>query len=172
MAPRDGGESKRTDWSPKEGSLRMVQLILRRDVAELGRAGDLVNVKPGYARNYLLPQGVAYEATEANLRLWEDERKLAEERSRRTLETATNLGGRLEGQSVSFSVRAGDEGRLFGSVTAADISAALADQGLEVDRHRIELTEPIKELGVYKVPVRLHSEVKAEITVWVVAADE
>lgn len=150
----------------------MVQVILRRDIAELGRAGDLVNVKPGYARNYLLPQGMAYEATEANLRRWEDERVMAEERSRRTLETAQELGGRLEGQSVSFSVRAGDEGRLFGSVTAADIAGALAEEGLEVDRRRVELTEPIKELGAYKVPVRLHSEVRPEITVWVVAKEE
>jgi large subunit ribosomal protein L9 len=147
----------------------MMQLILVKDVEALGRAGEIVDVKPGFARNYLLPQGFAYRATPANMRRLENERRKIEEAAERTLETASVLGGKLEGVAVNFKARAGEEGKLFGSVTTADIAEKLAEQGIEIDRHLIRLEEPIKQLGVYKVPVRLHAEVKPEITVWVVA---
>jgi large subunit ribosomal protein L9 len=150
----------------------MVQVILREIVDDLGDIGEIVDVKPGYARNYLIPQGIAYEATEANRMRFEEERRHILERSARDLDRARAASERIDGQSVSFSMRAGEEGKLFGSVTASDIAEALAEKGIEVDRHIIRLEEPIKQLGVYKVTVRLHSEVRPEITVWVVAEGE
>ncbi|MDP2483266.1 MAG: 50S ribosomal protein L9 [Candidatus Palauibacterales bacterium] len=147
-------------------------MILRQAVDELGEIGEVVDVKQGYARNFLIPQGIAYEANDANQKRFEEERRHILERSARDLDRAKAVAERIDGQSVSFSVRAGEEGKLFGSVTAADISEALAEKGLEVDRHLIRLEEPIKQLGVYRVTVRLHAEVRPEVTVWVVAEGE
>lgn len=149
----------------------MMQLILVKDMEAVGRAGEIVDVKPGFARNYLLPQGIAYRATPANMRRLESERRKIEDAAEKALTIASALGEKLEGVSVNFKALAGEEGKLFGSVTTADISESLAEQGLDVDRHLIRLDEPIKQLGVYKVPVRLHAEVKPEITVWVVAEE-
>ena len=120
----------------------------------------------------LIPQGIAYEATDANQKRFEEERRHILERSARDLDRAKAAAERIEGQSVSFTVRAGEEGKLFGSVTASDIAEALAEKGLDVDRHLIRLEEPIKQLGVYRVTVRLHAEVRPEVTVWVVAEGE
>ena len=150
----------------------MVQVILRQVVDDLGDIGEVVDVRPGYARNFLIPQGIAYEATDANQKRFEEERRHILERSARELDRAKAAAERIEGQSVSFAVRAGEDGKLFGSVTASDISQALGEKGLDVDRHLIRLEEPIKQLGVYKVTVRLHSEVRPEVTVWVVAEGE
>jgi len=150
----------------------MVEVILRQAVDELGDIGEVVDVKPGYARNYLIPQGMAYEATDANQKRFKEERRHIFAKSTRELDRAKAASERIQGQSVSFSVRAGEEGKLFGSVTASDIAEALAEKGVEVDRHLIRLEEPIKQLGVYKVTVRLHSEVRPEVTVWVVAEGE
>lgn len=147
----------------------MVQVILRQAVDDLGDIGEVVDVKPGYARNFLIPQGIAYEATVTNQKKFEEERRHILDRSERELDRARAAAERVEGQSVSFAVRAGEEGKLFGSVTASDISEALAEKGLEVDRHLIRLEEPIKQLGVYRVSVRLHAEVRPEVTVWVIA---
>lgn len=149
----------------------MVQVILKKDVADLGHAGDLVTVKPGYARNYLIPQGMAFLATEGNLRRFEEERRQIEQAADRERETATEMAGKLEGQSLTFKVRAGEEGRLFGSVTSADIADSLAAEGLDVDRRIIRLEDPIKELGVYDVAIRLHADVEPTIKVWVVAEE-
>lgn len=149
----------------------MVQVILKKDVADLGHAGDLVTVKPGYARNYLIPQGMAFLATEGNLRRFEEERRQIEQAAERDRENASQMAGRLEGQSLTFKVRAGEEGRLFGSVTSADIADSLAAEGLEVDRRIIRLEDPIKELGVYDVTIRLHADVEPTIKVWVVAEE-
>ncbi|MCK5447973.1 MAG: 50S ribosomal protein L9 [Gemmatimonadetes bacterium] len=147
----------------------MVQVILRQAVDDLGDIGEVVDVRPGYARNFLIPQGIAYEANDANQKRFEEERRHILDRSARELDRAKAASERIEGQSVSFTMRAGEEGKLFGSVTASDISEALAEKGLEVDRHLIRLEEPIKQLGVYRVSVRLHAEVRPEVTVWVVA---
>lgn len=147
-----------------------VKVILREDVAKLGEAGSIVNVRPGFARNYLLPRGKAYEATAANIRQLEEERRRAEERARRDYLEARRRAKALEGISLTFEARAGEESKLFGSITNADIADRLNEQGLdfEVDRRQIELEEPIKALGVYSVPIRLHSEVRPEIKVWVI----
>ena len=149
----------------------MVRIILRQDMENLGEAGDIVDVAAGFARNYLLPQGFAYEATDANVRRHEEELRHVAQRSSRDLERAESQAEKLEGVSVTFRVKAGEEGRLFGSVTSSDIAGALAELGHEIDRHIIRLEEPIKQLGVYKVPVRLHAEVQPEVSVWVVAEE-
>lgn len=149
----------------------MVELILREDVEDLGTAGEVVDVKPGYARNYLLPQGLAYRATEGNLRRLQEERSREERAAQRVRDKAAELSSRLDGQSVSFSVRAGEDGQLFGSVTASDVAERLQEKGLDVERQSVELEEPIKQLGVYTVPIDLHAEVRPEIKVWVVSED-
>jgi large subunit ribosomal protein L9 len=149
----------------------MTQVILRTDVADLGRAGEVVVVKPGYARNYLIPQGLAYSASEGNVRRLESERQQVQVSMDRQKDRAEGLAAKLEGRSVSFKVKAGEEGKLFGSVTTADIAEQLAGEGVTIDRRDIGLEEPIKELGVFRVPVRLHADVRPELTVWVVAEE-
>lgn len=149
----------------------MTDVILRKDMENLGEAGELVSVKPGYARNYLIPQGLALLATEGNRRRFEEERRQAARSAARELEKAEELATGIEGHSLTFTVKAGEEGRLYGSVTAADIADALLAEGLSVDRRLVELDEPIKELGVYRVPVRLHAEVRPEVKIWVVAEE-
>ncbi len=149
----------------------MVQLILKEDVEHLGSAGEVVDVKPGYARNYLLPQGLALEATDGNLKRLQEERRRVEEAAEREKERAQELATELTDASVTFSVRAGEEGQLFGSVTASDIAGRLKEQGLDVEERWIELEEPIKQLGVYTVTVDLHSEVRPGLKVWVVSEE-
>jgi len=153
--------------------MKNVQIILRQDLPNLGETGDLVSVKPGYARNYLLPRGLAFEATQANIRQLEEDRKRGEQRSRRDYLEARRRASQLENVQLTFHANAGEEGKLFGSVTTGDIADRLNQGGLdfEVDRRWIDLDEPIKALGVFSVPVRLHQDVKPEVKVWVVKAD-
>jgi|SRR5690606_39040149 len=150
--------------------MRSVQVILREDVPHLGDAGDLVSVRPGYARNYLIPQGKAIAATAANLKELEHQRRVIAEKVARELKALEAERAKVDGQVVEIAAQAGEEGRLFGSVTAAMIAEKLAERGLEVDRRRIVLAEPIKSLGEYSVPVRFHRQVEATITVRVSAA--
>ncbi|MFQ5530596.1 MAG: 50S ribosomal protein L9 [Gemmatimonadota bacterium] len=147
----------------------MVQVILMKDVDNLGETGDVVHVKPGFARNFLLPRGIALEATPANLRRFEEERDHLVDRSTRELEKASALAANIEGRSLTFPVKAGEDGRLFGSVTSSDIAAGLTEQGVEVDRHLVQLDEPIKQLGTYNVVVRLSANIQPEVSVEVVA---
>ncbi len=128
-------------------------------------------MRPGYARNYLIPRSIALLATEGNRRRFEEERRQIEQSAEREREQATALAGELVGQSVTFTRRAGEGGRLFGSVTAADICEELEKEGIAVDRRLIRLDDPIKELGVYDVPVRLHADVEPELKIWVVAEE-
>jgi large subunit ribosomal protein L9 len=154
--------------------MKTVKIILRQDVEKLGEAGEIVSVKPGFARNYLLPRGFAYEATQANLQALADERTRAEAQVRRNYLEARRRAAQLEGVSLTFHARAGEESKLFGSITSGDIADRLnVEQGLdfEVDRRWIELPEPIKALGVFAIAVRLHQDVKPEIKVWVIKAD-
>lgn len=146
-----------------------MKLILRETVTNLGQAGELVRVKPGYARNYLLPQGLAYVATEANMRRMEEERQFLEEKAKRDYLEAKRRASQLEGMELTFTEKAGDEGKLFGSVTAKDIGEMATAQGLdfELDRRLVVLAEPIKSTGEYDVPLRLHPEVEVEIRVLV-----
>ena len=145
-----------------------MEIILRQAVENLGKTGDVVNVKPGYARNYLLPHGLAYEATPGNLKRIQQERARLEAAENDRRSTAQGLAEKLEQASVTFSARVGEEGKLFGSVTATDIAQQLEAQGYHVEKRQIDLHEPIKALGVYRVPIRLHADVKPEVRVWVI----
>lgn len=145
-----------------------MEVILRQAVENLGNPGDVVKVSNGYARNYLLPRGIAFEATPGNLKriAQEKERLQAAENERRA--AAQALAEKLEQVSLTFSARVGEEGKLFGSVTASDIVHQLETQGFEIEKRQVDLHEPLKALGVFRVPIRLHAEVKPEIKVWVI----
>lgn len=148
-----------------------MEVILRAAVDNLGEPGEIVKVSNGYARNFLLPRGVAYEATPGNRKRIAQERARLEAAEQARRGAAQAIATKLEPVQLTFSVRVGDEGKLFGSVTAADIANQLHAQGFsEVEKRMIELHEPIKALGVYKVPVRLHAGVHPEIKVWVIKA--
>jgi large subunit ribosomal protein L9 len=145
-----------------------MEVILRHAVENLGKPGDVVKVKNGYGRNYLLPHNLAYEATPGNLKRIQQERDRLEAAEGQRRGAAQEIATKLEQVSLTFSARVGDEGKLFGSVTASDIAQQLGQQGFEIEKRQIDLHEPIKSLGVYRVPVRLHADVKPEIRVWVI----
>lgn len=147
-----------------------MEIILRQAVENLGKPGDVVKVKSGYARNYLLPHGLAYEATPGNLKKIQQERDRLEAAENERRGAAQLIAEKLEQVSLTFSARVGDEGKLFGSVTSADVAQQLEAQGFHIEKRQIDLHEPIKALGVYRVPVRLHADVKPEVRVWVIKA--
>jgi large subunit ribosomal protein L9 len=145
-----------------------MEVILRQAIEKLGHPGDVVKVSPGYARNYLLPRGFAYEATPGNKKRIAQEKERLDQAEEQRRSSAQELAGRLESVSLTFSARVGDEGKLFGSVTSTDIAHQLEAQGFRVEKRQIELHEPIRALGVYRVPIRLHADVHPEIKVWVI----
>lgn len=145
-----------------------MDVILREAVEKLGAPGDVVKVSAGYARNYLLPYGMAVEATPGNKKRIEQERARLEAAENSRRETAQEIAKQIEQISLTFSARVGDEGKLFGSVTASDLHQQLEAQGVKIERRQIELHEPIKALGVYRVAIKLHADVKPEIKVWVI----
>ena len=151
-----------------------MKLILRKTVDRLGDQGDVVDVKAGYARNYLIPQGLAYLASAGNLRRLERERDEAEELAKHDYLEARRRSSQLAGISLVFHVRAGDDGRLFGAVTNADVADRLnrGELDFEVDRRIVMLDEPLKMLGTANVVVRLHSQVDVEIEVQVERGEE
>ena len=150
-----------------------MKVILKEDLSNLGSAGEVVEVKPGYARNYLIPQGLAYLASAASVRRLEEERKQTEERARREYLEARRRASQLEGKRLVFHARAGEEGKLFGSVTNADVADRLNEQGLDfqIDRRWIHLEEPLRQLGEFAVPVRLHTDVTVDVEVRVERAE-
>jgi large subunit ribosomal protein L9 len=145
-----------------------MEVILRRAVENLGKPGDVVKVKNGYGRNYLLPHNLAYEATPGNLKRIQQERERLDAAESQRRDSAQDVAAKLEQVSLTFSARVGEEGKLFGSVTAADIAQQLEQQGFHIEKRQIDLHEAIKSLGVYRVPIRLHADVKPEIRVWVI----
>ena len=145
-----------------------MEVILRQAVEKLGHPGDIVTVSPGFARNYLLPRGFAYEATPGNRKRIERERSRLEQAEEVRRGSAQGLATKLEQVSLTFSARVGEEGKLFGSVTSSDIAHQLEAQGFTIEKRQIELHEPIRALGVYRVPIRLHADVHPEIKVWVI----
>jgi large subunit ribosomal protein L9 len=150
-----------------------MKLILKETVANLGEAGEVVTVKPGYGRNFLIPQGLAYVASDANLARIEEEQAKAQERRRRDLLEAGRRGAQVELLQLSFAERAGEDGKLFGSVSEADIVSAANASGeldFELDKKSVQLPEPIKSLGTHEVPVRLHADVEVTIAVEVTSA--
>lgn len=152
----------------------MVKVILKETMDNLGESGDVVDVKPGYARNFLIPHGLAYEASDANVRRLEEERQRAEERARRDYLEARRRASQIDDARLTFLARASEEGRLFGSVTSADVADRLNQLELdyEVDRRWVQLDEPLKELGAYMVTLRLHADVEVDVEVRVERATE
>lgn len=145
-----------------------MDVILRQAVENLGHPGDMVKVSQGFARNFLLPRGIAVEATDGNRRRIAQEKARLEAAEAQRRQTAQDYASTLEQVSLTFAARVGEEGKLFGSVTAADIAQQLEAQGISIEKRQIDLHEPIKALGVYRVPVKLHADVKPEIRVWVI----
>ncbi len=145
-----------------------MEVILRNAIDKLGHPGDVVTVSPGYARNFLLPRGLAYQATPGNLKRIGQERARLVAAEAERVAAAEVVAAKFADVSVTFAARVGEEGKLFGSVTAADIAHQLELQGFKLERRQIELVEPIKALGVYRVAIRLHADVKPEIKVWVI----
>lgn len=142
-----------------------MKVILADDVRGLGHRGETVAVKPGYARNYLFPQNLAYEANDANVRRLSEEKKKYDEKMFHDQKVAQEVASKVEGLTLVIQKKAGEEGVLYGSVTPSEIADALVARGIEVDRRRIELAEPIKRLGQHTVHVRLHRDVTTELTV-------
>jgi large subunit ribosomal protein L9 len=145
-----------------------MEVILREDIEKLGSRGEVVKVAPGYARNFLLPRRLAVAATDANRKIVEQERQAHLRKEAKQKSEAGDLGKLLAGTMVTIAQKAGENDQLFGSVTAQDIANALAAKNFTIDRRRVQLEEPIKQLGEYKVTLRLHKEVAAEIGVNVV----
>jgi large subunit ribosomal protein L9 len=146
----------------------MMEVILREDVKSLGNAGDLVRVKPGYARNFLLPKGFAYEATPGNKKRIEAEAKARNIRLAADKVDAEALATQLSAVAITLARKAGEGDRLFGSITAQDIADALAAAGHEVDKRKIDLESPVKSIGEHVIPLKLHPEVVADLHVTVV----
>lgn len=149
-----------------------VQVILRDDVPNLGKIGDVVRVKPGYARNFLLPRGLAVEANPKNLRMLEHHKRVITAKADREHKSAETSAKRLEGLQLTVRARAGEEGRLFGSVTNMDVERLLAEKGFQVDRRRIALDEPIKQLGTFPITVQVGRTVRATVQLTVEAEPE
>src|SRR4030042_2925277 len=145
-----------------------MQLIVLEDVPSLGKAGDLVKVSDGYGRNYLIPQRKAILATEKNLKVIEHQKRQIQQSLEKAKKDAGKLGQRIENLSCNFVRSVGESGKLFGSVTSMDIESYLKENGIEVDRKKISLEEPIKNLGMHTVPIKLNPEVTAHLKVWVV----
>jgi large subunit ribosomal protein L9 len=146
-----------------------MKVILKEDVPDLGSTGEVVSVKDGYARNYLIPQSLAVQASTKNIRQLEHQKKLIEAHKSRVRKDADIMAEDIEKISCTIPMLVGEQDKLFGSVTSKDIEEALAQEGISISRKRIILEEPIKSLGVYTVDVRLHTEVTAKLKVWVVA---
>jgi large subunit ribosomal protein L9 len=145
-----------------------MQIVLKEDIDKLGHRGEVVKVADGYARNYLLPHGKALQATPGNLKVIEREKRRYVVRLTKEKEENEGLGRRIQGLSLTLVRKVGENDVLFGSVTSGDVAEALSKEGIAVDKRRIQLAEPIKSLGIYTIPIRLHPEVIPEVKVWVV----
>jgi large subunit ribosomal protein L9 len=145
-----------------------MEVILKEDILNLGKIGEVVRVRDGYARNYLLPRGLVLVANKKNLKAFEHQKKIVADQKRKTIGQAQAAAEKLVGLSLAIPMKAGEEGKLFGSVTTLQIEKALAAKGVEVDRRKIHLNEPIKSLGEYEVPIRLAADVSATVKVSVV----
>ncbi len=145
-----------------------MKVILRKNFDQLGKVGDVVNVKDGYARNYLIPRQIAYQATAGNIRALEEEKKQIVKKEAKELESAQKLASELEKISITIPVKVGEEDKIFGAVTHQMIADAINEKGFEIDKRKIDITEQIKALGIYTVSVKLHPSVTAAVKTWVV----
>ena len=145
-----------------------MKVILRKDLEKIGKVGDVVEVKDGYARNYLFPKDLALPATPGNLKRVEDEKRVFLKKKERIKEEAMTVAEKLERKSVTIPVQVGEQEQMFGSVTAQDIANMLKQEGFEIEKNQIELPEPIKALGIYNVKINLYPGVTPTVRVWVV----
>ena len=145
-----------------------MKVILRKNYDQLGKIGDLVDVKDGFARNFLLPRQIAYIATKGNIRALEEEKLQLAKKEVKDLEAAKVLAAELENVSITIPVKVGEEDKIFGSVTSQMIADALKEKKYEIDKRKIDLEEPIKALGIYSVNIKLHNDVNAVVKTWVV----
>lgn len=145
-----------------------MKVILRKNFDQLGKVGDIVSVKDGYARNYLIPRQIAYQATKGNILSLEEEKKQILKKEAKELDAAQKYAAELEKVSVTIPVKVGEEDKIFGSVTHQMIADALKEKGFDVDKRKIDITEPIKSLGIYSVTIKLHPSVSAAVKTWVV----
>jgi large subunit ribosomal protein L9 len=149
-----------------------MKVILRQDYENLGTAGDVVEVKPGFARNFLIPKGVAFEMTKGNLKVLEEEQKREEQKEVREKKLAEKLSEKLGKVSVTATVTVGEDDRIFGTITSQNVSDLLKDKGFEIDKKQIQIEEQIKALGIYPVNIKLNQGVEASIKLWVVKDTE
>jgi large subunit ribosomal protein L9 len=145
-----------------------MKLILKEDYGKLGKTGDVVTVKDGYARNFLIPKKIAYLANDGNVRRLEEEKKLRAIREKKEQKSAADIAVEIEKLSLTIPVQVGEDDKLYGSVTSQMIADSLKEKGFEIDKRKIELDEPIKVLGIYTIDVKLHPEVIGKVKVWVV----
>ena len=148
-----------------------MEVILKEDIANVGKIGEVVRVRDGYARNYLLPRGLVLIANKKNLKTFEHQKKMVADQKQKIMRHAQAVGDQLAGVSLTIAMRTGEEGRLFGSVTNIQIEKALKSRGLNVDRRKIQLNEPIKTLGEYEIPIRLAADVTVPLKLSVVTED-
>lgn len=149
-----------------------MQVILKADVEQLGRMGDLVDVKAGYARNFLLPKNMAALATTKNVKLLEHEKRVIASRIKKERQSAEEASQKIAALSIAISAQVGEEGKLFGSVSSKDIADAMLEVGVEVDKRKILLDKPIKETGTFQVPVKVHHDVTSSVKVEVIPKTE
>ncbi len=145
-----------------------MKVILRKNYDQLGKVGDIVDVKNGFARNFLIPRQIAYQATKGNILSLEEEKKQILKKEVKDLESAQKLAAELEKVSITIPVKVGEEDKIFGSVTNQMIADSLTEKGYEIDRRKIEISEPIKALGIYSINIKLHPNVSAVVKTWVV----
>jgi large subunit ribosomal protein L9 len=145
-----------------------MKIILRQNYTNLGNIGDVVDVKDGYARNFLIPRNIAFRATQGNLKALEEEKKALSRKEDKAVKDAEKLSAQLASVSITITMKVGEDDKLFGSVTSQMIADSLTEKGYTIDKRIIELEEPIKTLGIFEVPVKLHSKVAAKVKVWVV----
>ena len=145
-----------------------MEVLLKKEVKNLGKQGDIVKVKDGFGRNYLFPKGLAAPATAKNLKVLEQEKLTESKRLEKVKKSAEEVGEKLKKISCTIVRHAGEEDKLFGSVTSMDIGDSLRNEGFEIDKKDVLLDEPIKKLGIYQIPVKVHPEITVEVKVWVV----
>ncbi len=145
-----------------------MKVILKEDIKKIGKMGQIVDVADGFARNYLVPKGLAVEANTKNIRSIEHEKKIVHEKARKLKDSAQDLSSKISAMTITIKAKAGEEGKLFGSVTTMDIAEALHNEGIEIDKKRISLEEPIKRLGSYPVNIKLHSDVSLQLNIQVI----
>ena len=149
-----------------------MKVILRKEIDKLGAAGEVVTVKDGYARNYLFPRNLALKADKSAMKAMEEEIRLEELRKNKEKRRAEKIAEELAKVSITAKMKAGEEDKLFGSVTTQDIAEMLKEQGYDIDRRKIQLDEPIKALGAYKISIKIFADITAEVKLWVIKEEE